>query len=256
VISGGPLAVTAEITDTLLCEGGFTQLHALPSGGNPDYSYSWTSDPPGFTSILQEPVVSAVENTTFTVEVFDGFNYFSASVDLTISTLPVFDLGPDKTICPYDTVTLEVDLPGMEYYWSNGSIDPYITVGTTGIGFDFKELWVEVTNADGCMSTDTVRIIFDFAECSGVEEQHDDIFLHLYPNPTSGILQVEWKGLFGTVEVELSDLQGKPVFTKLIQSPPSGEYSGSISLENQQKGLYLVKFISGDQMLIRKVLLQ
>jgi hypothetical protein len=255
VIEGGPLAVTAEITDSLLCEGGSTQLHALPSGGNPVYEYSWTSDPPGFTSNEQEPVVSALENTTYTVEVFDGFNYFAASVNLIISNLPVFDLGPDKAVCPYDSVTLSVNLPGMDYYWSNGSIEPSVTVGTTGIGFDIKNLWVEVTNPDGCMTTDNIQVIFDFAECSGVEEQQDNVYIHLFPNPTTGMLQVEWKGLYGLVSLRVEDIHGKAILSKQIQAPASGEYAGQINLKGQPDGIYLVKFIDAEQVLIRKVLL-
>lgn len=256
VIEGGPLAVTAEITDPLLCEGGSTQLHALPSGGNPVYEYSWTSNPPGFSSTEQEPFVTAIENTTYTVEVFDGFNYITASVDLVISSLPVFSLGSDKTVCPYDSVTLEVGLPGLDYYWSNGSIDPSIIVGTTGIGFDYKKIWVEVTNSDGCMSTDTVMIFFDFAECSGVEEQEHPVYVNLFPNPTTENVQVEWKGLHGQVNVIVTDIHGKPVLSQHVMSPINGIYTGNINLSEQPRGIYLVKFISGDQVVIRKVLLQ
>jgi hypothetical protein len=256
VIEGGPLAVTAEITEALLCEGGSTQLHALPSGGNPLYEYSWTSVPPGFTSTQQEPFVTALQNTTYIVEVFDGFNYITASVDLVISTLPVFSLGTDKTVCPYDSVTFEVDLPGMEYYWSNGSISNSITVGTTGLGFDSKKIWVEVTNGDGCMSTDTVMVFFDFAECSGVEEQDDNVFINLFPNPTTGIVQFEWKGMHGLVDMIVTDVHGKPVLKQQILSPLTGNYTGTFNLDDQPKGIYIVKFFSGDRVVIRKVMLQ
>jgi hypothetical protein len=256
VIEGGPLAVTADITDSLLCEGGSTQLHALPSGGNPVYEYSWTSDPPGFTSTEQEPFVTAFQNTTYIVEVFDGFNYLTASVDLVVSNLPVFSLGADKTICPYDSVILEVEIPGMEYYWSNGSTGQFVTIGTTGIGFDSKMIWVEVTNGDGCMSADSIMIFFDFSECSGVEEQGDNVFINLFPNPTTGRVQLEWKGLHGLVDVITTDIHGKPVLSQQVQSPLSGIYSGIINLYGQPKGIYIVKLVTGDQVVIRKVLLQ
>jgi hypothetical protein len=256
VIAGGPLAVTAEITDDLLCEGGSTQLHALPSGGNPDYTYSWTSDPPGFTSSEGEPFVTATESTTYTVEVFDGYNYSQASVFLTISSLPVFDLGADKTVCVYDSVTISVNMPGMSYYWSNGSIEPSITIATTGIGFDIKQLSLEVTNADGCTSTDEITVIFDFSECSGLDEGQQNIFIGLYPNPTTGLLQVDWNGLYGYVGIEVSDIQGKNVLNSQVQSSASGEYKGYLDLSALTKGIYFLKFVSGERVLVRKVLLQ
>lgn len=254
VIEGGPLAVSAEITDALLCEGGSTQLHALPSGGNPVYEYSWTSEPPGFTSTEREPMVSAVENTTYTVEVFDGFNYSQASVELVISSLPVVNLGADRIVCPSDSVTISVNLPGMTYYWSNGSIDSSITIGTTGIGFDVQTLEVSVTNQDGCTSIDDIQVTFDFAACSGIDEQNGDVYLRLFPNPTTGQIQVEWKGMHGLVSVDIDDPHGRTVMTKHIQSTASGEYSGMISLEGQPKGIYFVRFRDSENVLIRKIL--
>ena len=71
----------------------------------------------------------------------------------------------------------------MTYYWSNGSIDHSITVGTTGIGFDLKTIWVQVENEEGCMSTDTIRVMFDFAQCTGVSE-FDRRYIYL-PLPQS-----------------------------------------------------------------------
>jgi hypothetical protein len=78
----------------------------------------------------------------------------------------------------------------------------------------------------------------------------------LYPNPTTGLLQVEWKGLFGMVTVDVSDIHGKSIRSMQFQSPVSGDYKGSINLSDQPKGIYILKFVSNDKVLIRKVLLQ
>jgi hypothetical protein len=256
VVNGGPLTVSAEITDPLICRNETTRLHALPSGGNPDYTYSWSSDPPGFSSSEREPFISPVVNTTYTVQIYDQFNYFEASVSVVVSQSPIVSLGADKLVCPYDTVFLAVNNPGMTYYWSNGSVESSISVGTTGIGFDLKTIWVEVENADGCMTTDTIRIIFDFAQCSGIGDNNGDTYVYVYPNPTSGKVMYEWKGLSGNVEMQISDLHGNMVLNQVILAPLSGDYKGTFNLGGQPGGIYLLKLIGEDKVLVRKILLQ
>jgi len=256
VVNGGALAVTAEVTDPLICGGGSTQLHALPSGGNPTYTYSWTSSPPGFISSVSDPVISPLVTTTYYLEVFDGFNYTQAQTMVVVSQPPSVNLGNDVIACPLDTVYLSANNPGMSFYWSNGSEEQSITVGTTGIGFDLKTVWVEVENEDGCKSTDTIQVIFDFAQCTGVDEIDDNISLFLYPNPTTGKVAYEWNGLAGSVELQISDLHGNRIMEQHIQSPLSGEHKGSFNLMGQPQGIYLLRLISENKVLVRKILLQ
>jgi len=257
VVNGGPLAVSAEVSDSLICLGETTQLHALPSGGNQDnYTYTWSSIPAGFSSDEREPFISPVDDTKYTVQIFDQFNYSQAEVSIIISQPPVVSLGADTLVCPYDTVLLTANNPGMTFYWSNGSVEPSISIGTTGIGFDIKKIWVQVENAYGCVSTDTIRVIFDFAECSGVGENEDDIYFYLYPNPTTGKVLFEWKRLSGEVEMQISDIHGNMILDQTIHSPLSGDYKGSFNLDGQSRGIFLLRLISEDKVLVRKIVLQ
>jgi hypothetical protein len=257
VVNGGPLNVTAEVNDNIVCDGESTQLHALPGGGNPEYTFTWSSDPPGFVSTEQDPIITPADNAYYSVEVYDGFNnYTSNSVHVSVSNSPVVSLGQDKNVCPYDTIRLYANNPGMSYYWSNGSIEPSILVGTTGIGFDVKTVWVQVENADGCIGTDTIHVIFDFAECTGVEENDYETSVYLYPNPTTGKVLIEWKGLSGNVEMEITDLHGNKIFSQAVQSPQTGIYKGAFDLSGNPNGIYLLRLIGSDKVLVRKILLQ
>jgi hypothetical protein len=144
----------------------------------------------------------------------------------------------------------------MTYYWSNGSQEPGIKVGTTGIGFDLKTVWVEVENEYGCIGTDTIRVIFDFAQCNSVDEQENNVFLYLYPNPSNGKVSFEWQGLYGNVEVNVTDLHGNKILKQELNSSPSGEYKGYFNLAGQPEGIYLVRFISDNNVIVRKILVQ
>jgi len=103
-VIGGPLGVTAVATPGTICSGASVQLQAIGTGGSGNYSYSWISNPSGFTSTLPDPVVYPLTNTTYSVTISDGFSTFSGSTSVTVHPLPVAQAGPDVSI-PYGTYT-------------------------------------------------------------------------------------------------------------------------------------------------------
>jgi hypothetical protein len=258
VVKGGPLSVTAEVTNPIVCRGDTTQLHALPSGGNEgeQYAYLWSSVPAGFSDTTVAPFISPVFSTTYTVQVYDGFNYSEASVDVEVSQSPMVNLGDDILACPLDTIKLTTNIHGRDYYWSNGSDDTSIYIGSTGIGFDMKKIWLRVTNDQGCIGIDTIRVVFDFAQCSGVDEQKDAEDIYIYPNPTTGKVQIEWKGISGNVKMQVSDIHGNLVYDKAVQGNLSGDYKGTFDLKGQPEGIYLLKLVGEEKVLVRKIILQ
>lgn len=257
-VLGGPLEAYATVTNNLICRSEYTQLFAVPSGGNPNTrTYSWESNPAGFMSTEQNPYIYPTGTTSYRVTVSDGINNFTSDwILVTVSSPPAVSLGADTILCPFDSLVLHAKNPGMSYYWFNGSTEESITVGTTGIGFDLKKIWLNVENGDGCLGTDTVLVAFDFARCSGVDENDRNSFIYLFPNPTTGKVNYEWNGISGEVELEISDIHGNKILNQFILAPETGIYKGSFDLGIQPDGIYLMRLISKDQVLVRKILLQ
>ncbi len=124
--------------DQVICEGDALRITSLPD--NNDFSYSWTSNDPGFTSINDNSVlVSPDQNATYTVEVSSHPSCPSASASINVSVAssdPSVTLTANKTIIrPEDTgdersVILTADVtpgtnPGDFIRWSgNGEIIP------------------------------------------------------------------------------------------------------------------------------------
>jgi len=256
VVQGGPLGVTAQATDPLICDGGSTQLHALAGGGNETYNYSWSANNSSWNSSEEEPFVSPTETTIYTVVVSDGFNIAQASVEVVVSSLPALDLGGDKYECPYDTITINAGLPGMTYYWSNGSTEESIQIGTTGIGFDAKKIWLEVENEHGCKIVDTIMVYFDFANCFGIGESTPSSRLMVYPNPTTGTFTIDLQGFKNEATLAITTLDGRHVYSESIKTDPDGSYQHILNMAGNPKGVYILKVTGQKEVLISKIVLK
>lgn len=120
------LTVSASANPPDICIENSAQLLANPVGGTGNFSYSWTSDPAGFSSNLQNPFVSPATATTYHVVVYDGMAEASDSVIVTVWQ----DIEPDSVhdMSPANNI-FDLELP-IQFSWSpcsnTASYDLYI----------------------------------------------------------------------------------------------------------------------------------
>ena len=86
---------------------------------------------------------------------FDNGCSDSVTVQVTITDVPVVDLGPDQSACEGVIVNLDAGNPGNNYLWNTGATTQTIQADSTGY------YWVEVSNAGDCGGMDTVFVQFD-----------------------------------------------------------------------------------------------
>ena len=67
-----PLPVANAGPNVSICAGVPTNLSGSAAGGTPGYSYAWTSNPAGFVSASQNPSVSPIVTTTYSLTVTDA----------------------------------------------------------------------------------------------------------------------------------------------------------------------------------------
>jgi gliding motility-associated-like protein len=140
--------------DVQICIGDTTQLNAT---GGVDYSWNTTVDLSDST--IANPDAYPVSTTDFIVTVTDVLGCSqSDTVNVLVNPLPIADAGLNDTICFGDTTQL-LATGGVDYLWSpNDSIDdntianPLVNPSSSG------DYIVEVTDANGCVNTDTVYI--------------------------------------------------------------------------------------------------
>jgi hypothetical protein len=144
--------ITAVVTadKDSLCIGGSTTLHASVIGGSGNYTYTWTSDPAGFTSTEADPVVDPSVTTTYYVQITDGEIIVENNITISVISLPVVNLGQDFSACAGNQAVLDAGSGYASYLWSTGETSQSITI------IDAGNYWVEVANNFGCTKRDSI----------------------------------------------------------------------------------------------------
>ncbi|MEI6901145.1 MAG: hypothetical protein WCL00_14810, partial [Bacteroidota bacterium] len=123
------LSVDATAAPTSLCIGQQTQLNAVVTGGSTPYSYSWTSNPAGFTSLIQNPQVQPGATTRYIVQVSDGVTTLKDSILVTVNPLPTPSISGNTDPCLGQTNVIYSTESGMQNYSWNISAGGIITAG-------------------------------------------------------------------------------------------------------------------------------
>ena len=83
------IILIVSATPSSICQGATIQLQADAYSGTPPYTYSWISNPAGFTSNIANPTTSPIVNTWYKVTVSDNAsNIANDSVLVTIIGVP------------------------------------------------------------------------------------------------------------------------------------------------------------------------
>lgn len=269
-IQGGPLQANPTANDPAICLYESTRVKALPSGGSDDYTYSWRSEPLGFTSSEAEPTVTPIVTTTYWVTIYDGFNSIEGSVKVAVNPLPQINLVPDDPkvqqisatqigICVYDTVILNAGNPGADYLWSNGSSDQTIMILTSGISFDMQSYTVTVVNPEtGCSSTANIEALFTFQNCSyGLTEQQADRRMIIYPNPSAdGLFNVSIRELNGKSLLEVFTPQSQLLQKHSFELNSGATYLENLDMQGQPAGVYFLKLTNSETIIFKKLIIQ
>lgn len=245
VITGGPLDVVPSVYPETICLGETATLFSNAGGGagNDSYIYKWSSSN-GFSSTDPNPVIQPADYGTYYYKCVlnDGFNKDSGTVVVNVLNVPQINFGfTQKTVCVFDTVTLNPGTTNSTYLWSNGATSSTIDASSTGIGFDMQTYSVLVTNQSGCQSEETVTIIFDFTACTGIGEDNAGQPCHVYPNPGNGKVHVIFDPSVGEAEVTVSTMLGHKVLGPVWYRKSTIGNDLLLDLGNLQEGIYFIR---------------
>lgn len=185
-----PLQGSLAASDSTICIGEVLQLFAAGIDGSGNYTYTWSSEPPGFSSALPDPFVNPEENTTYSVDIFDGISTVTLHLPIVVNPLaqqPSITASGDSLISsspinnqwflygnPIDQATGQVFVPTLDgsyqvqVYGANGCPSPLsepheFYILSAGNLLDDKNWWVTPNPA---VQELTVRGDFDAQACT------------------------------------------------------------------------------------------
>lgn len=256
----GPLQVSITASKTSTCQGVECELTATVTGGNPgNYTLLWTAKPadPTLTDLTSSTVnVRPLDNTTYFVEAFDGNEYANDSLDMEVLSAPVIELGEDIFLCPFDSVILDAG-SGYNYAWCDGSTERYMAVGSSGIGYDVKTIWVMIEAENGCGCFDSVKVYFDFGFCMGTNDPDSKQSVSIRPNPNNGrfVLHVDTKFTGQTAKLTIHDIQGRSIWEQEIKQPDNGLIDQPFDLTGLPEDIYLIRLIDEGRLTSNKLII-
>lgn len=141
------LTLNSIVTPQLGADSLFCNVADLDAG-YPGATYLWST---GATTQTISPTTSG----QYWVEITDQNGCVGRDSILTTIVVAVQPtLGPDLDRCDGETELLDPVNAGVGYLWNTGDTTSTISVTNTGI------YWVELTDANGCISHDSVDLIF------------------------------------------------------------------------------------------------
>jgi hypothetical protein len=206
-----------------------------------DYTYKWYKNG------------TPIGNSTF-IETRDEGNYYVESIN---------------DICKSDTASLNIDLQtilqkpeivvrgsnvwylsttskaSLYKWYFNGSVIQGAETSTYIAGQKLGLYRVAISDGSGCYSfSDTVRI--KGLGITGIEDPDPFKTLIIYPNPSSGVFNLEMKNnLMGKLTVRIINQHGKTVFEKEFDKRVEN-FLQQIDVSKQRVGIYLVSlYING-----------
>lgn len=168
-IQVNPLPVPVISPDQAICIGQSANLSI--TGGT---IYEWSPAETLNDSSLANPVATPTATTTYQVQVTDANGcQANASTQVTVNPLPVTTITPAHEICEGDTTTLQAT-GGVFYAWSPaGSLSNPSQAQTQAFPINNRTYVVTVTDANGCVNTDTTSVVVNPLPVIGITQSTD-----------------------------------------------------------------------------------
>jgi len=250
----------ASATPAILCgtSPDTCQLFAYGYGGSGNYTYSWTSIPPGFTSTLQNPKVKPLLTTKYVVATSDGTLTRHDTTEMRIVPPPTATIGNDTIICWYVApIQLHANATNYQrFLWGstgdgtftdpsslNTAYIPGIKDKTSG-GTDIKLIcW---PNAP-CLNkaSDLMHITLD--PCTGMDEiKNNQPFLTISPNPARDKMTVTMANLTGAAQLAVTAMDGRICYRTEVTPENQSATILEIDIHSFSKGIYIVSLRNGE----------
>jgi len=145
-------------TPATICSGSSVTIGSASIAGN---SYSWASNPTGFTSVAANPTVSPTATTSYILTETNASNCSNSnSVTITVNPIPAALVIPNTSICSGKSISIGGSaVAGNSYSWVSSPTGFGSTAANPGVTPTVNTTYtLTETNAGGCNKTNSVSI--------------------------------------------------------------------------------------------------
>ncbi len=114
MVSFEDLRVKALADPDMGCNEASISLDVEITNGSGDFTYLWSSDPPGYNSDEQNPQFTITESTTFMLEASDGINTSRSMRPIYVAHDPAAFAGDDISTCAIGSISLNGQVSNLE----------------------------------------------------------------------------------------------------------------------------------------------
>lgn len=209
------------------CDGSIT---VSASNGTPPFVYSWSNN-------QTDSIATNLCGGTYTCTVTDADSCFSSgTITLTQSPAVTFSVSVTEPSCPTccdgsATGNVLTGNPPFLYDWSDGA------TAQTDTGLCEGKYILCVTDANGCLSCDTIDLAADSAW--GIEAYDPAAAFSIYPNPASDFISIELKNkISGNAQLQIRAITGSVVYSQLLNVSQASSFEVNVSA--LAPGFYLI----------------
>ena len=251
-----------------VCVGGSSHLNAFAYGGSGTYTYAWTSNPPGFTSDIQDPTVVPDTTTTYYVAISDGTQTRNDSARVFVQLRQTAFAGNDTLVNKF---VASIALHGMA---NNYRIVGWVSSGDGSFG-NSSELITDYTPGSGDRnsgSVDLTLVALPVVPCTGnvmstmhvtfdefvalAETGKNALAMAIQPNPARSNVTIVISGVRNQdARLTLTDITGKVIYAENISLNGINTIR-NLDLSNYSKGVYVVQLKTDTQVKTERLIVQ
>jgi len=252
-------SLTVLVNDTVSCNNLPITIYPKISQSNipPPYYYKWYSGST-LVSTSDSFTVNPILTKSYTVEIKDSLNC-TAIKTFYVSGKPVTSAITGSTSCnKSSTQSYYVNFTaGSTFNWfiENGTQTYGGHTNSIGVLWGNQSMGkVAVQENNQYCLGDTVSLNVSLTN-TGIEEKNVFNNLSVYPNPTTGLLNVDFETSEKTVDIEVLDISGKSIL-KTSSKHSGGLFQKTLDLSALHEGIYFVKISAGEKNTTVKVTLK
>ncbi len=261
------LSMHLNATPNEVCHGDSCRLDIDVSGGTGNYSYEWSSLPPGFSSNVKDPVVTPEKTTRYIAKVMDGLSVCTDTIAVITLAPPTVFSGNDSSYCTYtDSIPLQGRASNvLSIKWTtsgDGSFGDETDLNTIyfpGINdkmLEFVYLKLHGIPQPPCQQALSVKQIV-FKPCPGIGEINSaTVLIQAFPNPSRGWVYMKMSGFpISPVLIQIINPFGEIVQSGVFDYPNASRLL-KVNLNQFSAGIYFIRIKTSGNVVFKKIILQ